>query len=194
MVKSLSGCRSIVKDAKAHDETERGCNKSSAIKDISLQDDLESCVQTRVDKKIVRTSELVDASADEFTRDNGKIEAIGTEENSDGVKLQETVRRNQFEKETNFGQIKEFIVSSCTNQRSKSASSYADLFMGGCGPGASKNFKSSTNLDLSNVRGQKFKASNGHDQQRGISARDKIFAIKAEVRQYRPRDSGGQRN
>ena len=65
--------------------------------------------------------------------------------------------------------------------------------MGGCGPGASKNFKSSTNLDLSNVRGQKFKASNGHDQQIGISARDKIFAIKAEVRQYRRRDSGGNR-
>ena len=62
--------------------------------------------------------------------------------------------------------------------------------MGGCGPGASRNFKSSTDWDLSNVRGQKFKASNAHDHQRGVSARDKIFAIKAEVRQYMPRDSG----
>ena len=112
------------------------------------------------------------------------------------MKLQQTGRCNQFGKEINFGQSmharsdKEFIVSSCTNQRSKSASSYADLFMGGCGPGASRNFKSSTDWDLSNVRGQKFKASNAHDHQRGVSARDKIFAIKAEVRQYMPRDSG----
>ena len=77
-------------DAKAHDGTVRGCTKISAIKDNSLQDDLQPSVQTHVDKKIVRTSELVDASADEFTRDSGKIEAIGTEENSDGVKLQQT--------------------------------------------------------------------------------------------------------
>ena len=66
-------------DAKAHDGIVRGCTKISAIKDNSLQDDLQPSVQTHVDKKIVRTSELVDASADEFTRDSGKIEAIGTE-------------------------------------------------------------------------------------------------------------------
>jgi hypothetical protein len=191
----------------SRDGTEHGCTKSIAAADTRLHADLEPIVQTHSNKAMVPISTSQSGpSASLCARDSLKVGVgrtavhgleIGGHQSVDGSGSVQ--RRDVDREEKGLDHIRG--ASSCTSQKTESASMHTDPVMRSISSGKRfppMGFKPSTSSSTqgggSASRGSlKIKASNVYDQQRVFSAKQGISAPRTEVCQCRPRNSGGSR-
>jgi hypothetical protein len=190
----------------SRDGTKHDSAKSIAAEGTGLHDDLEPIVHIHSEKAVVPTctSESVDASGSVCAR--GSVEVGGTVVHGLTISGHHSVdgsgsvqRRDVDREEKGLDHIRG--ASSCTSQKTESASMHTDPVMRSISSGKRfppMGFRPSTSTSTqgggSASRGSlKNKASNVYDQQRVFSAKQGIFASRTAVRQCRPRNSGGNK-
>ena len=176
--------------AKIRDGVERGCTKSSAAKDTNIQAYSEPDVHTRFGKAVVRTSASEIADTAENNSEGTYVDA---------VRCGLVQRKDSGTQEDSLVNI--LVTSSSTSQKLDSGSTrtYSILNMSNLGTSTSVSamgfrpgFSMSTQHgNPRSSQGQKVAAGGVSDQQKSISANDKIFFPGTTVRRYRPRDLGG---
>jgi hypothetical protein len=193
---------SLARDDATCDKAKHGCNNDTGAEDAFMHAGLEANVCAHSEKEVVPASM---ASTSEPINAYIGLSPRGSVKDGTGVQLQQT-ESDQFEKGTSSEvnlQNGGDIVSSSTSQKPGPFSTRTNSVMRSSGARTSPSLSQiglksgiSTSMQCGNSSSggsQKVAAVGVRTQQISFSARDKIFAPKTRVCQYRPGNLGDTR-